>query len=222
MGKLTVAKIKALTLPGMYGDGGTLYLNVAPGGSKSWVQRVKYNGRRRDIGLGGFPVVSLAMARDRAFMNRRAIAEGRDPLAEKRKANVPTFRAAVDAVFEATRPKLRSAKAATNWRTQVDRHAIPILGDMPINQIGADDVLRVLTPPVIRRSRRPRGSSGSGSRRRWHGRWRAVTSTATWQARYHRRRAPQAMPAVKENRLALSLPGRCGGARHNRRRPTRA
>ena len=49
----------------MHGDGGTLYLNVAPGGSKSWVQRVSIDGKRHDIGLGGFPVVSLAMARPR-------------------------------------------------------------------------------------------------------------------------------------------------------------
>ena len=77
MGKLTVKGIQTLTEPGRYGDGGTLFLCVAPGGSKSWVQRVTIDGKRRDIGLGGFPVVSLAIARKRAFDNRVAIAEGR-------------------------------------------------------------------------------------------------------------------------------------------------
>ncbi len=91
MGRLTVAMLRALSKPGRYGDGGTLFLNVAPSGSKSWIQRITINGRRRDIGLGGWPVVSLAKARERAFANRVAIADGRDPLAEKRRANVPTF-----------------------------------------------------------------------------------------------------------------------------------
>lgn len=71
MGKLTAAKVRAITRTGLHGDGGTLYLSVAPGGSKSWIQRLTVNGRRRDIGLGGFPLVSLAEAREEAFDNRR-------------------------------------------------------------------------------------------------------------------------------------------------------
>ena len=78
--------------PGMYGDGGTLYLKVAPGGSKSWIQRVTIDGRRRDIGLGGYPLVTLARARELAFDNRRIARSGGDPLAAKRRAKIPTFR----------------------------------------------------------------------------------------------------------------------------------
>ena len=62
MGKPTVGKVRALTVPGRYGDGGTLHLVVSLRGTKSWVQRITIDGRRRDIGLGGWPVVSLAMA----------------------------------------------------------------------------------------------------------------------------------------------------------------
>ena len=51
-GRLTAAMVRATKEPGLYGDGGTLYLKVAPGGSKSWVQRITVNGKRRDIGLG--------------------------------------------------------------------------------------------------------------------------------------------------------------------------
>ena len=79
MGTLTVGKVRALTVPGRYGDGGTLHLVVSPRGTKSWVQRITIDGRRCDIGLGGWPVVSLAMARDRAFANRRAVADGARP-----------------------------------------------------------------------------------------------------------------------------------------------
>lgn len=144
MGKLTVARVKALSTPGLYGDGGTLYLRVAPRGSRSWIQRVTVGGRRRDIGLGGWPVVSLAKARERAFANRVAIADGRDPLADKRR-KVPTFREAARRTAEANRSRW-SPKTAYNWTQQLERHAFPVLADLPVDRIGREDVLRVLSP----------------------------------------------------------------------------
>ena len=60
MSKLTVAKCKALQKPGLHGDGGGLYLGVKPGGAKSWYQRIVIRGKRRELGLGRFPDVSLA------------------------------------------------------------------------------------------------------------------------------------------------------------------
>ena len=71
MKRLTNTKIQAITKQGRHGDGNGLYLFVARGGSKSWVQRVVIHGKRRDIGLGGFPQVSLADARLVAAYNRR-------------------------------------------------------------------------------------------------------------------------------------------------------
>lgn len=91
MTNLTMAAIKALSKPGRYSDGGTLYSYVAPGRSKSWVQRVTINGRRHDIELGLWPVVPLARARRRAFAKRVLIADGGGPLAEKHKAAAPMF-----------------------------------------------------------------------------------------------------------------------------------
>ena len=146
MERLTVAMVRALAKPGRYGDGGTLYLNIAPGGSKSWVQRVVIDGKRHDIGLGGWPVVSLAKARQRAFAGRVAISDGRNPLAEKRKAEVPTFREAAARTFEANRPRWRSDKTAANWLQQLERHAFPILADLPVDRVGREDALRVLAP----------------------------------------------------------------------------
>ena len=161
MKTLTSAGARALTKPGMYRADPTLYLNVARGGSKSWIQRIAVNGKRRDIGLGSFPVIGLAKARRRAFTNRVAIAEGRDPLAEKRRAKVPTFRQAAERTFEANRPRWRSAKVAANWMQQMERHAFPRLADLPVDQIGREDVLSVLTPlwtakPEIARKLRQR------------------------------------------------------------------
>ncbi|MCY4025031.1 MAG: tyrosine-type recombinase/integrase [Acidobacteria bacterium] len=144
--KLTAAKVRSLTKPGRYGDGGTLHLVVAPGGSKSWVQRIAIDGRRRDIGLGGWPVVGLAKARQRAFANRVAVSDGRNPLAEKRKARTLTFREAALKTYEANRPRWRGDRTATIWKQQMERHAFPILADLPVDEIGREDVLRCLTP----------------------------------------------------------------------------
>ena len=146
MGRLTVAMVRSLVRPGRYGDGGTLFLVVAPGGSKSWVQRVTIAGRRRDLGLGGWPVVSLAKARQRAFTNRVAIADGLDPLADKRRPRTPTFREASKQALEANRPRWRNAKTADNWIATMDKYVHPVFGDQPVDRIGREDVLRVLTP----------------------------------------------------------------------------
>ena len=146
MSKLTVAKVKSLSEPGRYGDGGTLFLNIAPGGSKSWIQRLTIDGVRRDIGLGGFPLVNLAEARDMAFENRKLAHAGGDPLAAKRRVKSPTFREAAKRTYEANRPRWRSERVARKWWQTLEKHAFPILGDTRLDRIGREDVLRVLTP----------------------------------------------------------------------------
>ena len=161
MEQLTVAKARAVTKPGRYRADPTLYLNVAPGGSKSWIQRLAIGGRRRDIGLGAFPVVGLAEARRRAFSNRVAVAEGRDPLAEKHRAKAPTFREAAQRTFEANRPRWRNAKHVASWMQLLEKRALPAIGAMRVDQIAREDVLRILTPiwtrhPEVARKTRQR------------------------------------------------------------------
>ena len=146
MPKLNAVKVQAIRKPGRYGDGETLFLYVSRGGTKSWVQRVTIDGKRRDIGLGPYPVVSLAKARRRAFENRVAIADGRDPLAEKHKAAVPTFRQAAERTFEAHKVRWRNARHAAGWWQTLERHAMPRLGNMRVNKIDREAVLAVLTP----------------------------------------------------------------------------
>ena len=119
---------------------------VGRGGAHSWIQRIKYGGRRRDIGLGRFPDVGLAQAREAVARNRALIASGGDPLAEKRRASVPSFRETAERVFEANRPRWRNAKHTATWRQSLERHAYPVLGNMPVDTIDQKDVLRVLTP----------------------------------------------------------------------------
>ena len=161
MEKLTTARAKSLSKPGMYRADTTLYLNIAPGGSKSWIQRIAIGGRRHDIGLGPFPVIGLAEARRRAFANRVAIAEGRNPLADKHRAKVPTFRAAAVQTFEANRPRWRNNKTTANWMQGMVKRVFPQIGDLPVDRIGREDVLRILTPiwtekPEIARKLRER------------------------------------------------------------------
>ena len=146
MGKLTVVRVRTLSGPGLYGDGGTLYLNVAPGGSKSWIQRLTIHGKRHDIGLGGFPLVSLKEARERAFANRKLARDGGDPLALKRRPEVPTFREAAARALEANRGRWRHAKTADNWDASLETYAYPVFGDRRVDLIGREHVLRVLTP----------------------------------------------------------------------------
>ncbi len=146
MGTLTVKGVKALTKPGRYADGDTLYLAVWPGGSKSWVQRVTIKGRRHDIGLGPWPVVNLSTARRRAFANRVMIEDGGDPLEARRAAAAPTFREAAERTYAANRPRWRSGKVAAVWLQSMERYAFPALGDKRMDRIGREDVLRILTP----------------------------------------------------------------------------
>ena len=78
---LTTAFVRSVTRAGKYCDGHGLYLEVQPSGSRSWIQRIAIRGRRREIGLGGFPLVSLREARLTAFANRKLARSGGDPLA---------------------------------------------------------------------------------------------------------------------------------------------
>ena len=159
--RLTAVEAKSINTPGAYRAGETLYLNVAPGGSKSWVQRLTVHGRRCDIGLGGFPLISLAEAREAAFQNRKLARAGGDPLAEKRKARIPTFREAAEKTFEANRARWRSEKTAKNWQQGMAKHVLPVLGALRVDRIKREDVLRILTPiwtaiPEVARKQRNR------------------------------------------------------------------
>ena len=153
MSKLSAARAKALTKAGMYGDGRGLYLRIAAGGSKSWILRVSIDGRRRDIGLGGFSAVSLAQARQRSDAHRMALAEGRDPIAEKRRAKMPTFAEAAVKVHEANLGRWSNGKHTAQWLATLERYAFPRLGKMKLDRIEGRDVLGVLTADLGRQAR---------------------------------------------------------------------
>ncbi len=151
MSKLTSVGAKALTKPGRYGDGDGLYLYISPSGTKSWVQRIVVDGRRRDIGLGSLSRVRLAVAREMARDNRFAVAEGRDPVAEKQESaqrcppSIPTFAQAATYVIELRRPTWSNEKHVAQWENTLATYAHPLIGHMAVDTITSADLMNVLT-----------------------------------------------------------------------------
>ena len=132
---------------GRYCDGQGLYLDVRPTGSRGWIQRLTIRGRRTELGLGGFPLVSLKEAREKAFANRKLAREGGDPRAEKRRSeSMPTFAAATRTVWKQLRPGWRSPLHARLWLGSLERHVLPHIGKMPIAEVTSADVIGILAP----------------------------------------------------------------------------
>ena len=144
---LTPAFVRNVSQAGCYCDGHGLYLDVRPSGSRGWVQRLTIRGRRTELGLGGFPLVSLKEAREKAFANRKLAREGGDLLAEKRRAeSMPTFAEAAGQVWNQLRPGWRSPQHAQLWLGSLERHAFPRIGEMPISDVTSADVIGILAP----------------------------------------------------------------------------
>ena len=145
---LSAAFVRSVTKPGRYCDGQGLYLLVTPTGARCWVQRLTIRGRRRELGLGGFPVVSLAEAREQALANRRLARKGGDPLAEKRQQRgIPTFEAAAAQVIAMHRPSWKDGgKSAAQWESSLRAYVFPHLGTRRVSDVTTADVMAVLTP----------------------------------------------------------------------------
>ncbi len=148
-GKLTAQKVKNIKIPGKYSDGGGmgLFFWVKSNGGRFWVQRIVINGRRREIGLGGYPVVSLAGAREQALANKQSIRQGGDPLADKRRAKVSvTFKGAAERYLETKLTGYKNAKHRAQWGSTLRTYAYPVLGHLDVNTIEPRDVLRAVQP----------------------------------------------------------------------------
>ena len=148
MGQLSATGIKAIKEAGRYIDGDGLMLLVKPTGAKAWVLRLTAGGKRRDIGLGSLKVVTLAEAREKAHELRRQIANGVDPVAEKRKAKeeVPTFRNAALRVHEEQKATWKNGKHQAQWINTLESYAFPVLGDLPVNEIEGPLIRKALLP----------------------------------------------------------------------------
>ena len=141
---LSTEFVRTVAEAGRYCDGQGLYLEVQPSGSRSWVQRLAVHGRRREIGLGSFPLVSLEEARAEAFANRKLARAGGDPVAEKRAADAPTFAAAAERLWNQMRPGWRNPRYGRDWMAGLARVAFPHIGRTPVSEVTGADVIETL------------------------------------------------------------------------------
>jgi integrase len=142
---LTARKVETLRRPGRHADGHGLYLVVKPSGRKSWVLLYTFDGRRREMGLGGYPTMSLATARKTTLQHREMLSMGKDPLAKTRARSVPTFGQLADEYIRTHASSWRNEKHRAQWVMTLKRHAAP-LRSMRVNDVKVDDVVRVLSP----------------------------------------------------------------------------
>lgn len=151
--KLSASFVKAAA-PGKYTDGHGLMLWVKPSGTRSWVQRLIIQGKRRDMGLGAYPLVTLAEAREAAFANRKIARSGGDPRSQATAVKVPTFADATRAVHAIHAPSWRNAKQRQQWIDEVSRIVWPAIGHLPVDVITTAQLTDIFKPiwlskPVI-------------------------------------------------------------------------
>ena len=133
--------------PDKYIDEHGLILRVMLSGSKQWIWRGTIQGKRRDLGLGSYPYVSLSEARQKAFDYRKLARAGGDPAALRSKRAVPTFREALESVLEIHSPGWKDGgKSEKQWRASLKTYAFPRIGDKRVNEIDTADVMNVLLP----------------------------------------------------------------------------
>lgn len=132
-----------------------LYLQITRKGGKTWILRAAMGGRRAEIGLGGFPTVTLAQARDKAREARDKIERGQDPMAERKAARAAlaaalrpdlTFAEAANRYLDAKLDAYRNEKHRYQWRATLEQFAFPVLGRLPVSDITVQNVLQVLHP----------------------------------------------------------------------------
>ena len=146
MPQLTAAFVRGVSKPGKYGDQHGLILRVQPSGSKAWIWRGTVNGKRRDLGLGRYPYVSLAEARGKAFDYRKTALDGGDPVT-LRAGGVPTFTTAVENVIALHTGKWKpGGKSEESWRSSLENYVLPAIGSKRVDEITTADVMACLAP----------------------------------------------------------------------------
>jgi len=153
--RLTAIEVRRLSEPGLYPDGGGLYLQVSPGGAKSWIYRFTLKGRARAMGLGPHHIVSLAEARNLAREARRLRYERIDPIEQRKSlqaeadltaAQQVTFMDAARAYIDANKAAWRNDKHKAQWTATLEAYGAPIFGQTPLADIDTNLVLKALQP----------------------------------------------------------------------------
>jgi len=153
--RLSAVAVRGIAVPGMYHDGGGLYLQVGAAGTKSWIYRYMLDGRAREMGLGPLHTISLADARIRAAECRRQRLDGIDPIearnakrsaARLERAKAITFEACSERYIEAHEASWQNAKHREQWRNTLASYASPVFGSLPVQAVDVGLVMKVLEP----------------------------------------------------------------------------
>lgn len=152
---LSAVGVTKLNAPGYHADGGGLYLQVSPKGTKSWIFRFKLHGRPREMGLGSLNALGLADARLKAAECRRQLLDGVDPIEARKAARTQdkldaakamTFTECATAYISAHKLGWKNAKHASQWENTIATYADPVFGSLPVQSVDTALVMRVLEP----------------------------------------------------------------------------
>lgn len=155
--ELSALEVNRLTKSGFYFVGGVagLALQVSGTGARSWILRKMIAGKRRDMGLGGFPDVTLAGAREKARHIREQVDQGLDPIEDRRakrstlaaeRAKAMTFSQCVTGYLDAHSDSWKNAKHRQQWANTLDTYASSIIGTLNVASVDTGLVLKVLEP----------------------------------------------------------------------------
>jgi integrase len=195
--RLSTLKVEKTKQPGMYADGGGLYLRVAEGGSKQWIFRYVASGRLRDMGIGPCHTLTLAEARERATDARKLRLSHIDPIAHKRAqqgANAMTFRQCAEGFIRDNEIKWTNRRHRQQWEETLGKYVYPALGELPVAIIDTPLVLKVIKPLW---ERIPETASRVRNR---------IESVLGWATVHHYRSGDN--PARWQNHLEQALPAR--------------
>ncbi|MCJ2116761.1 integrase arm-type DNA-binding domain-containing protein [Methylobacterium sp. J-001] len=154
-GQLSALVVSRTREPGLYADGGGLYLQVTHADARSWIFRFMLNGRARSMGLGSLHTLTLAEARSKATECRKLCLDGIDPIEARQRvrsaaqldaAKAMTFDACAEAYIEAHKKGWRNEKHVDQWRNTLATYASPVFGVLPVQAIDTGLVMRVIEP----------------------------------------------------------------------------
>lgn len=155
--ELSALEVSRLKVPGFISVGTPpgLSLQITPTGARSWILRVKVGSKRRDMGLGAYPGVSLAEARKKAREAREAIEQGHDPilireraqsLLRAKQASIVTFETAARTYIKSKAPEWKGTKNLTQWTSSLENYAFPVIGKLHVQDINDAHILKILEP----------------------------------------------------------------------------
>jgi len=191
--KLKPRTIQTVRKPGLHSDGGGLYLSVSKTGAKSWTYIWIKQGKRRQMGLGGLNGVPVDVARAKALKARQLVAQGRDPIKERKRQVVKTFEECAAELINTLKPSWKGKKSLEQWTRTVEVYCVDLL-PMDIEAVDTEDVLKALKeiwqekPETARRvrSRTARIIDYAISKK-----WRKADNPARWKNHLENLLTPQ-------------------------------